>query len=154
MTVVVVYHKMQYLSLDLTVHVSGLNWFQCSWLQSKVKTHLFSIEHYWCCIMLLKLCPQNGWREIAGYSRNSPVMCFPLCSTCGTVMWKTSLHRFVLYNWRLILFHDFSVIIACSILITCKNPHYFSTLTFLSVQVLNLWIFAFMYNSNLCLFFA
>jgi hypothetical protein len=98
MTVIVVFHKIRYLSLDLTVHVSGLNWFQCSWLQSKVKTHLFSIEPHWCCIMLLKLCPQNGWREIAGYSRNLPVMCFPLCSTCGTVMWKTSLHRFVLYS--------------------------------------------------------
>ena len=97
-TVIVVFHKIQYLSLDLTVHVSGLNWFQCSWLQSKVKTRLFSIEPHWYCIMLLKLCPQNGWREIAGYSRNLPVMCFPLYSTCGTVMWKTSLHRFVLYS--------------------------------------------------------
>jgi len=98
MTVLVLFHKIRYLILDLTVHVSGLSWFPCFWLQSKVKTHLFSIEPHWCCIMLLKLCPQNGWREIAGYSRNLPVMCFPLCSTCGTVMWKTSLHRFVLYS--------------------------------------------------------
>ena len=56
--------------------------------------------------------------------------------------------------WRLILFHDFSVLIACGILIKCKNPHYISTLSFLAVQILNLCIFALMYNNNLCLFFA
>jgi len=47
-----------------------------------------------------------------------------------------------------------SVLIACGILMKCRNPHYFSTLSFLAVQILNLYIFALKDNNTLCLFFA